>query len=222
MHYVMSDIHGHRSRFDSIMEQIELKPNDKLFVLGDVIDRNPDGLQILLELKKMPNVRMLLGNHEHMMLDVLEHPGDGTKLRRWYRNGGDITHAKFEKMPSYLQDEIVSYLNKMEINIDLKVGSQEYLLVHGAPMEYVHIWPYDFEDPTTYAVWTRLEPYMKLKDGRVMIFGHTPTCNYQRGKPMKVWFGEDMIGIDCGAAYDYRGRLACLRLEDMEVFYSDH
>ena len=39
---------------------------------------------------------------------------------------------------------------------------------------------------------------------------------------MKVWFGDDMIGIDCGAAYDFRGRLACLRLEDMEVFYSDH
>lgn len=222
MHYVMSDIHGHRSRFDSIMEQIELKSNDKLFVLGDVIDRNPDGLQILLELKKMPNARMLLGNHEHMMLDVLEHPGDGTKLRRWYRNGGDITHAKFDKMPSYLQDEIVSYLNRLEINIDLKIGKQEYLLVHGAPMEYVNIFPYGFEDATTYAVWTRLEPYMKLKDGRTMIFGHTPTCNYQRGNPMKIWFGDDMIGIDCGAAYDYRGRLACLRLEDMEVFYSDH
>lgn len=191
-------------------------------MLGDVIDRNPDGLQILLELKKMPNVRMLLGNHEHMMLDVLERPGDGTKLRRWYRNGGDITHAKFEKMPSYLQDEIVSYLNRMEINIDLKVGKQEYLLVHGAPMEYVNVFPYGFDDATTYAVWTRLEPYMKLKDGRIMIFGHTPTCNYQRGNPMKVWFGDEMIGIDCGAAYDFRGRLACLRLEDMEVFYSDH
>lgn len=89
-------------------------------------------------------------------------------------------------------------------------------------MEYVNIFPYGFEDATTYAVWTRLEPYMKLKDGRTMIFGHTPTCNYQRGNPMKIWFGDDMIGIDCGAAYDYRGRLACLRLEDMEVFYSDH
>lgn len=222
MHYVMSDIHGHRSRFDSIMEQIELKSSDKLFVLGDVIDRNPDGLRILLELKRMPNVRMLLGNHEHMMLDVLEHPGDGTKLRRWYRNGGDITHAQFEKMPSYLQDEIVSYLNRLEVNIDLKVGNQEYLLVHGAPMEYVNVFPYGFEDATTYAVWTRLEPYMKLKDGRTMIFGHTPTCNYQRGNPMKIWFGDDMIGIDCGAAYDFHGRLACLRLEDMEIFYSDH
>ena len=48
MHYVMSDIHGHRSRFDSVMEQIELKPNDKLFVLGDVIDRGKYGAELLL------------------------------------------------------------------------------------------------------------------------------------------------------------------------------
>ena len=45
MHYVMSDIHGHRTRFDSIMDQIELKPNDKLFILGDVIDLAAEGLR---------------------------------------------------------------------------------------------------------------------------------------------------------------------------------
>lgn len=39
-----------------------------LYVLGDVIDRFPDGIEILQELMAMPNVKMLLGNHEYMML----------------------------------------------------------------------------------------------------------------------------------------------------------
>ena len=39
MLYVMSDIHGHLQRFESIMEQIKLDEGDHLFVLGDVIDR---------------------------------------------------------------------------------------------------------------------------------------------------------------------------------------
>lgn len=47
MNYVLSDIHGNRQRFDSIMEQIALQPEDTLYVLGDVIDRYPDGIRIL-------------------------------------------------------------------------------------------------------------------------------------------------------------------------------
>ena len=39
MIYVMSDIHGQKRRFDSIMKQIKLQPEDTLYVLGDVIDR---------------------------------------------------------------------------------------------------------------------------------------------------------------------------------------
>lgn len=41
MIYVMSDIHGQKRRFDSVMRQIGLRAEDTLYVLGDVIDRNP-------------------------------------------------------------------------------------------------------------------------------------------------------------------------------------
>ena len=47
MIYVMSDIHGQKRRFDSVMKQINLQPEDTLYVLGDVIDRNPDGIKLL-------------------------------------------------------------------------------------------------------------------------------------------------------------------------------
>ena len=66
MIYVMSDIHGHKRRFDSVMKQIDLQPEDTLYVLGDVIDRNPDGIKILRQIMAMPNVRMVLGNHEYI------------------------------------------------------------------------------------------------------------------------------------------------------------
>ena len=57
MIYVMSDIHGNFENFESIMEKINLKPEDKLYVLGDVIDRQPYGLLILQKLMKMGNVQ---------------------------------------------------------------------------------------------------------------------------------------------------------------------
>ncbi len=66
MIYVMSDIYGHPRRFESIMRQINLKEEDTLYILGDVIDRYPYGIKLLRRIMKMPNVKMLLGNHEYL------------------------------------------------------------------------------------------------------------------------------------------------------------
>ena len=68
----MSDIHGNSKRFDSVLKQINLQPEDTLYILGDVVDRYPDGIRILRRIMKMPNVKMLLGNHEYMMLEAME------------------------------------------------------------------------------------------------------------------------------------------------------
>ena len=46
------------------MSAIALRPDDALYVLGDVIDRGPDGCQILLDMLGRPNVLPILGNHE--------------------------------------------------------------------------------------------------------------------------------------------------------------
>ena len=63
MIYVMSDIHGRMARFRDIMRQIRLHKEDHLYVLGDVIDRGRYGLPILMELLRMDNVTVMLGNH---------------------------------------------------------------------------------------------------------------------------------------------------------------
>ena len=37
MVYVLSDVHGRIDRFESILHQIDLNEDDRLYVLGDVI-----------------------------------------------------------------------------------------------------------------------------------------------------------------------------------------
>ena len=76
MIYVLSDIHGNERRFNSIMKQINLQSEDTLYVLGDVIDRHPGGIRLLRRIMAMPNAKMLLGNHEYMMLRALGYPYD--------------------------------------------------------------------------------------------------------------------------------------------------
>ena len=74
MTYVMSDIHGNQARFEDVMRKINLQPEDTLYILGDVIDRLPDGLKLIRQFMKMPNVKLLVGYHVHMMLEALYYP----------------------------------------------------------------------------------------------------------------------------------------------------
>ena len=71
MIYVMSDIHGQKRRFDSVMKQINLQPEDTLYVLGDVIDRNPDGIKLLRQIMAMPNGLIGFILAECRMLSIL-------------------------------------------------------------------------------------------------------------------------------------------------------
>ena len=222
MTYVLSDIHGRMDYFQDILDQINLREEDKLYVLGDAIDRNPDGLQILLMLIEMPNVIFLLGNHEHMMMDVLEKYNILTAIGRWYRNGGEVTHDLWLEFSEAEQKKIIQYIKKAKINETVQVGDKTFFLVHAAPAACWDGNQSIYRDAKMFAVWERLEGRYPFEedDDRIVIFGHTPTLFFDSTHPFKIWHGDRMIGIDCGAGYP-EGRLACLRLEDMKEFYSD-
>ena len=41
----MSDIHGCFDKYQKMLRRIDFAPEDTLYVLGDVIDRGPDGIK---------------------------------------------------------------------------------------------------------------------------------------------------------------------------------
>ena len=231
MIYVLSDIHGNLRRFESIMNQINLQPDDTLYILGDIVDRNPDGIKILRRIMKMPNVKMLLGNHEYMMMKAVGHCKNAAeekentnwKQRRlWYRNGGEVTHDRLKRITLEQRAEIFRFLQSLPLNIDVEVNGEKYRLVHGSPVENFgrsHFYYEEYEDETEFAVWERWNEMHHIPIGCTLVFGHTPTCHFQETEPWSIWKSDDAIGIDCGGGYEY-GRLGCLRLDDMKEFYS--
>lgn len=236
MVYVMSDIHGNSRRFRSILSQIRLQPEDKLYILGDVIDRHGDGIRILRQIMAMPNAYMLLGNHEYMMLRALDEPyepGDRPNLAEcrfiWYRNGGDVTHRYWKRIRKTLRAEVIDYLKALPLNLSVTVGGRHFRLVHAAPTELYGIYGDPSRSATHFAVWHRWKNALPQLPDTTILFGHTPTGHYQPGSPLQIWQGPGCIGIDCGGGYpdvpedpqDRQGRLACLRLDDMQVFYSE-
>ena len=180
---------------------------------------------------KMPNVKMLLGNHEHMMLnaigdyfDVQSHKFMGDReLRLWYRNGGQVTHEYLKHIRKDIRAEVFAYLRQLPLNLDVEVNGIKYKLVHGSPVEnYMTSYYYSSRYSTLaeFAVWERWNETMPVPDGYVMIFGHTPTIHFNPDEPWNIWCCDEAIGIDCGSGYA-DGRLCCLRLDDMTVFYSE-
>ena len=195
MIYVMSDIHGQKRRFDSVMKQINLQPEDTLYVLGDVIDRNPDGIKILRQIMAMSNAKMLLGNHELMMMNALYYPPPEDeewpeyyyerKQSLWYRNGGEITHNYLKHIKKTVRQEIFEYLEKLPVNMEITVNGRQFILTHAAPAELYETYGRKYECERDFAVWMRFDSFPVLEDCTV-IFGHTPTTRFQYDNPMAI------------------------------------
>lgn len=144
------------------MRKINLQPEDTLYILGDVIDRFPDGIKMIRQFMKMPNVKMLLGNHEHMMLEalyypiVVKKPWDNEdyvrqdKLKLWYYNGGDITHYYLKHIRKAIRQEVFEFLSNLPLNIHVEVNGQKYLLIHGGVEANFEQNNYKHDDKVTY------------------------------------------------------------------------
>lgn len=232
MIYVMSDIHGNMERFNSVMKQIKLKDKDTLYILGDVVDRFPAGIKLLNKIMKMPNVKMLLGNHEYMMLQALykEYDENNPKaqaertynLNRWYFNGGNVTHNSIKHISKENRKRIFEYLDSLPLNIDVEVNGVKYKLVHGSPVENYKSTrnDYHYRNEKEFSVWERWEEGRPVPEDCILIFGHTLTGYFDNTQLDRIWISENAIGIDCGSGYS-KGRLGCLRLDDMKEFYSE-
>ena len=52
MIYVISDLHGCYDKYIKMLEKINFGDNDYLYILGDIVDRGPDGIIIWQDIIK--------------------------------------------------------------------------------------------------------------------------------------------------------------------------
>ena len=232
MIYICSDIHGLYDRYEKLLKTIDLQENDRLYILGDVIDRGPDGIRILQDMMKRPNIIPFMGNHEHMMLMYLY----GYDRNAWMLdcNGGDVTYAAFSRLSSDEQKEIISYLNNMWAVINLNVQGHRYSLSHIGVFEEDRDLRADFDSPGTdiwklqKLVWgmspyelERIKTYPEELCPTVFVSGHIVTRRYFFGYDHdEIVTAEFENGcmyadLDCGCALGRGdGYLACVRLDE--------
>ena len=236
MIYVMSDIHGHYEKYQAMLETIEFSADDTLCVLGDVLDRGPDGFRILLDMAARPNVIGLLGNHELLAAAVLpallrtmcqgeERPLSQTEqvqMQEWIQNGGRPSILQFLQLSGEEMETVCGYLPELSAYEEIAVGGRQFVLTHAGLEHFSPTRPleeYCLED----FLFCRPNPDTIYFPDKTLVFGHTPTRLLYRqiGAPEqldRIFRRGTMIGIDCGCAHS-GGRLGCLCLDTMEEFY---
>ena len=231
MIYITSDIHGRLDRLKKLLEVIELSGEDKLYIIGDLVDRGDQPIEVVEFVMDHPNIEVIMGNHDEMMLHSLKYK-DEAQIERWGRNGCQPTIRGFEKRDKKSQEKILSYIENLPY---YKIIDNKYLLVHAGfeaerlrdKMKTLTL-DQALEEQKDRLVWVRHDFIEhKALDNLITIFGHTgrpyidEIVGGEAKRPYKIWFDEehgDKIGIDTWNCNE-KGRMACLRLDDMKEFY---
>lgn len=193
--YVFSDVHGHRAALERALARVSPRPDDAFFCLGDMIDRGPDPLGVISLVRSLPNVRVLMGNHEDLMLRALGGQ-DGSmatvSAMEWTMNGGTTTQEGLEAAGDEEAEKIVRWVSELPCWAHTRVGERDYILTHAG------LDPWRIEVPVTWSdesiaqlmaaqrsddlLWIREDFWgcpTGLVDARgkgpIVIAGHTPT-----------------------------------------------
>ena len=243
----IGDIHGEWDKFLSVYDKIAFNPPEDLLVfVGDYVDRGPKPLEVLDWMTahaEDPNIVMLRGNHDQLMLDYYmskeaqkargwivpeQHYGD-----KWLDNGGDETKYLLEQRKrsgspeeyAAFLERCLTFLGSRPLWFRIQAGGRDFFFCHAGVKADV---PLDQQDPHD-LLWMRYDFFMRFnemedkKSGPVVVAGHSPVPYIRSGldkgdKNLPV-IHDNMILVDTGACLD--GRLSCVDVLSGQIWQSD-
>lgn len=215
MRYAIGDIHGGKRTFQALLSRLPLRKGDRLYLLGDYIDRGPDSrgvLDIIISLMNAGyDVRPLMGNHEDMLLRTISGDHDAWS-RNWQEMFGNETLCSFDvSSPAEIPPHYLNLLGSLK----LVATENDFVLVH-AGLNFTVADPLKESTPFQ-CLWFESGCAQKEKlGGRALLTGHTVrTISQIRGS-----LRSPRICLDNGAFTnrlpDY-GNLVALNLDRQEL-----
>lgn len=208
---VIGDVHGHYDTLMKLLDAIAPSKEDRVYFLGDLIDRGPKSAQVV-EFVKESDYTCLLGNHEQMVLEILGQGNiKGSALQAWLYSGG------YSTVNSYGEDGIsqdhMDWMRTLPTHLDLG----DYWLVHAGVHPRLPI----EKQTTEQFCWIREEfhgmeePYFPNK---IIVTGHTITFTLPGVAPGKIAQGRGWLDIDTGAYHPKSGWLTGLDLTNSLIY----
>ena len=202
--WVVGDVHGYHSTLESLLKSLELKRDDVVVLLGDLIDRGPRSAHVVKYVKESKNTHTVRGNHEQMMIDGFDEVSffkdSNIDSRIWYHNGGIYTESSYislyggERRASEEAAKDVKWMQQLATEIVL----DDWRLVHGGydqnhgvegQGEVIHLY-------------ARKQFYTSKKavdPKRTILFGHTVAFKHlHKDKSMAGLIWESDVKLDDG------------------------
>jgi serine/threonine protein phosphatase 1 len=166
--FVIGDIHGCAQALEALLNAIDLRSDDLLVTLGDYVDRGPDSkavIDLLIGVQKKCQLVPLLGNHELMLLSVVDEEADSTF---WLTFGGRQTLNSYGGDLEHIPDEHLEFLRQCVPFHE----TEKFIFVHA---NYAAHSPLDAQ-PERLLFWEHLSvttppPHTS---GKTVFVGHTP------------------------------------------------
>jgi Calcineurin-like phosphoesterase len=183
---VIGDVHGCIEELHQLLDKVEVRDDDDIISVGDLVRKGPDSAAVLRWAMKTPNLRCVLGNH------------DARLLFRWFDGEKPDRGSLDWVMCRELGD---SYNDAMEYirSCPLYIDSEEFLVVHAgldprigkirlqSPRDLMNIRiPQGMKAP-----W-----YESYEEEKLVIFGH-----WARNEPL---VRSNTICLDTGCVYGGR------------------
>ncbi|MBI2061082.1 MAG: metallophosphoesterase [Nitrospirae bacterium] len=211
---VIGDVHGCYREWVELLRVLEVKPEDRLISVGDLICKGPDSHAVLESAIALPNLECILGNHE-------------TRFLGYWKNGGKEFSKPYDKeameqlKPDF--ERYMKFVSKWKWYVELDGATtakpsrdgpdapkrEDMIVVHAGVRNGIALEKQTLEDLTTLK---RLPPdnhpwYDDYKGTKTIVFGHYP----QREPLVR----DRLIGLDTGCVYG--GTLTALVLPGRKI-----
>lgn len=219
--YVVGDIHGCFSRLENMLDDVNFdREVDRLFFVGDLVDRGPES-EMFLDFLKKPWAKGVRGNHDNMVLDFCYQSGswrENAHFDKEYRNSGGAWNID----GSYqLTIDAARAVERMPYLIEYRRKNGDKIVIVHADLpeiglaETKRVLSTGSFDPMFAAVvdclvWSRDRLYGERTDWHehMVVCGHSTLP-----RPIMM---EHNLFLDTGAVYD-DGYFTLLRLSDMTL-----
>lgn len=238
MDYLMADIHADLRSFKIMLRKIRYdSTRDRVIIIGDVLDRNSQPLELLQYIKNYLNdgsMVLLKGNHELFCEQYLDGILEG---KRWDLYGGTTTRKQVDDLCQIERHQLQALLKSLPHYMLLQTPEfGEVVLTHSGIDADYYVWN---ENGTINVVESikkavKADEYRYLismdihnipaaerkKLDRFVICGHVGTYRLNQDGSYRIYKTKEYMDIDSGCGHRKKGgRLACYCVDTGMVEY---
>lgn len=125
-----SDIHGNGYAFDAFIEEMKKKKPEQIIFGGDFAGYYYDGDRIITQMRKL-GFPCILGNHDRMLLELLEKKKESGQLICRYGNS-------YQKLEKGISKENEDFLRSLPEFYELETDGLLLGFFHGSPRNFLN------------------------------------------------------------------------------------